>query len=158
MKELDPHVQSILKWQESMVLMNEVSFFELMRSYLGQILTPYNKKKLIEELSAFMKNSENREKMLLMLSTTDKELLSAINFITDCTADKLVSFFADEFTQKELYEKLSNLEERLFIFSHLGERTQKKIISITPYLTDLLKDVAETAEPLNLEMQNIQRS
>ena len=49
MKELDPHVQSILKWQESMVLMNEVSFFELMRSYLGQILTPYNKKKLIEE-------------------------------------------------------------------------------------------------------------
>ena len=141
MKELDPHVQSILKWQESMVLMNEVSFFELMRSYLGQILTPYNKKKLIEELSAFMKNSENREKMLLMLSTTDKELLSAINFITDCTADKLVSFFADEFTQKELYEKLSNLEERLFIFSHLDERTQKKIISITPYLTDLLKDV-----------------
>ena len=141
MKELDPHVQSILKWQESMVLMNEVSFFELMRSYLGQILTPYNKKKLIEELSAFMKNSENREKMLLMLSTQDKELLSAINFITDCTADKLTSFFSDEFTQKELYEKLSNLEERLFIFSHLDERSGKKIISITPYLTDLLKDV-----------------
>ena len=140
MKELDPHVQSILKWQESMVLMNEVSFFELMRSYLGQILTPYNKKKLIEELSAFMKNSENREKMLLMLSTQDKELLSAINFITDCTADKLCSFFADEFTQKELYEKLSNLEERLFIFSHLDERSGKKIINITPYLTDLLKD------------------
>ncbi len=140
MKELDPHVQSILKWQESMVLMNEVSFFELMRSYLGQILTPYNKKKLIEELSAFMKNSENREKMLLMLSSQDKELLSAINFITDCTADKLTSFFSDEFTQKELYEKLSNLEERLFIFSHLDERSGKKIISITPYLTDLLKD------------------
>ena len=141
MKELDPHVQSILKWQESMVLMNEVSFFELMRSYLGQILTPYNKKKLIEELSAFLKSSPHREKMLLMLDNEDKEILSAINFIEDCTADKLSLFFASEFSRKELYEKLSNLEERLFVFSHVDERTGKKVLSITPYITDLLKDV-----------------
>lgn len=135
---VDKHVQEIIDWRESMTLFPEESFFELVRTYLGAIQTPYNKQKIVEELGAFLKNASNREKMLLMLDDTDRTILTAVDLIADCTSDKLTEFFKGVFSSFSLFEHLVSLEERLFIYSHTDSRTEKKIISIVPYMKDIV--------------------
>ena len=137
---IDPHVQQIMDWRESMTLFPEDSFFELVRTYLGAIQTPYNKQKIVEELGAFLKNAENREKMLLMLDDTDRTILCAINMIADCSSAKLTAFFSGVFTSMELFNHLVSLEERLFIYSFADSRSGKKIIRIVPYMKELVAD------------------
>jgi len=135
---VDKHVQEIIDWRESMTLFPEESFFELVRTYLGAIQTPYNKQKIVEELGAFLKNASNREKMLLLLDDTDRTILTAVDLIADCTSEKLTEFFNGVFSSFSLFEHLVSLEERLFIYSHTDSRTEKKIISIVPYMKDIV--------------------
>ena len=49
--KLDPKVERILEWRESFSSLPDDYFFDIIHMYLGEIKTPYNKPKLIEELS-----------------------------------------------------------------------------------------------------------
>ena len=42
-------VQRIIRWRETMATLNDERFFEIMRVYIGEIQTPYNKDNLIEQ-------------------------------------------------------------------------------------------------------------
>ena len=46
--QLDPKVQRIIDWRESIAVLPDNHFFEIIRMYLGEIKTPFNKQKLIE--------------------------------------------------------------------------------------------------------------
>ena len=46
-------------WTESISSLPDSRFFEIMRLYLGEIETPYNKQRLIESLAGFIKNQKN---------------------------------------------------------------------------------------------------
>ena len=52
----DKHVQKVLLWRENFAIMSDSIFFELMRMYLGEIKTPFNKQKLIETIADMVKN------------------------------------------------------------------------------------------------------
>ena len=47
----DKKVERVIRWRESLSTMNDEQFFDIIRTYLGEIHTPYNKDKLIESLS-----------------------------------------------------------------------------------------------------------
>ena len=61
--ELDPKVQRIIDWRESIAVLPDSHFFEIIRMYLGEVKTPFNKQKLIEELGGFM-FAEKNERLL----------------------------------------------------------------------------------------------
>ena len=91
--ELNPKTQRIIRWRETLSTMEDERFFEIMRIYLGEIHTPFNKDKLIEQLSSIFRKEENKNTIISYLSEFDKKIITAISFIDKCTQQKLIDFF-----------------------------------------------------------------
>lgn len=132
------NVENVILWRESLSTMKDTHFFDLLRMYLGEIKTPYNKQNLIENLSAFLRKEENKETIIALLSKEDLELLTAIYLIPKVTQKKLNKFFSAK-TYSELFEHLMNLEERLLIFRFKDKDTGKILFKINPLLEQNLK-------------------
>lgn len=132
----NPKVQKIINWRESLALLPDSHFFEIIRMYLGEVKTPFNKQKLIEELGAFIRKPSTRKTIISLLSETDLQLICAVKFIPNATEEKLASFFGNQFKFSELYNRLLNLEERLIIYRHKDRISGKMIISLNPHLED----------------------
>lgn len=129
--------QAVLDWRESIAALPDNQFFELMRMYLGEIKTPYNKQNLIESLSAFLRREQNRQVLVSLLDETDCLVLSAIRFIPEVTQKKLTDFFTGSLPFALLCERLLNLEERLILYRFkTAEGTV--LIRINPLLLPLL--------------------
>ncbi len=64
-------VAEIVQWRESVATLPDTHFFEIIRMYLGEVKTPYNKQKLIEELSSFLRREENKKVIISLLSEQD---------------------------------------------------------------------------------------
>jgi hypothetical protein len=69
--------------------------------YLGEIKTPYNKQNLIERLGAFLHKEQVQQNILLLLSPTDCQLLSAIFYLENPTHSLIARFFADTLFGKD---------------------------------------------------------
>lgn len=136
--KLDPKVQRIIDWRESFATLPDSHFFSLVRMYLGEIKTPYNKQKLIEQLGAFIRKEENKKNLIAFLNEEDIIIINAVNFITDATQDKLASFFSGTYSYATLYEKILNLEERLILYRHEDKASDKTLISLNPLLEETL--------------------
>ena len=132
------NVENIMLWRESLSVMPDSHFFDLLRMYLGEIKTPYNKQNLIENLSGVLRKEENKQTIISLLSKEDLELLAAIHLIPKVTQKKLMEFFPKK-SFSELYEHLMNLEERLLIFRYIDKETGKTQFKITPFLVETLK-------------------
>ena len=95
------NVENIMLWRESLSLMQDSHFFDLLQMYLGEIKTPYNKPNLIEQLSSFLRKEETKQTMISLLSKEDLELLTAIYLIPKITQKKLLRL--------ELFKKCDTL-------------------------------------------------
>lgn len=139
MKEVAPNVQRIINWRESIATLPDMQFFDLIRMYLGEVHTPFNKTKLVEELGSFLRKEEHRKALVNLLSESDVQLLSAIWFIPNATQEKISAFFAGSNSFAVIYEHLLNLEERLLIYHYTDKKTDKTVISINPMLEETLR-------------------
>lgn len=137
--QLDPKVQKIIDWRESIALLPDNHFFEIIRMYLGEIKTPFNKQKLIEALGAFLRHEENRRTLVSLLSESDLKLISAVKYISGATQEKLFSFFAETFSFAQLYERLLNLEERLILYRKSDKNSGKTVVLVNPHLEEDLE-------------------
>ena len=86
---------SVETWTNCISSLSDSRFFEIMRLYLGEIKTPYNKQRLIEQLSGFIKNDANSTSMITLLDEYDIKILTALAFIPNATQETLIEFFAD---------------------------------------------------------------
>lgn len=138
MINVDPKVARIIDWRESFVTLPDNHFFDIIRMYLGEVPSPFNKQKLVEQLGAFLHKSENVKTILNLLSESDLLILSAVYFIPKASSEKLAGFFEGSLNFASLYERLLNLEERLLIYRHSDKTTKKQIFSLNPSLEDVL--------------------
>lgn len=136
MIKVNPKVQRIIDWRESFITLPDNHFFELIRMYLGEIHSPFNKQKLVEELGSFLRKEENRQTIVNLLSESDILILAAVYYIPNATSEKLAAFFDSTIKFARLYERLLNLEERLLIYRHGDSNTRKTLISLNPMLED----------------------
>lgn len=134
MDRMKEYGQKVLKWRNTLSVLPDNQFFDLMRVYLGEIKTPYNKQNLIEQLSAFIRKEENKKTLLKLLSDTDIFIITAIMKLPVATQEKLVDFFKDAFSFANLFERLMNLEERLIIYKVKDEISGKIIFQVNPIL------------------------
>ncbi len=130
----DPRVQRIIQWRESLTLLPDEQFFNLIRMYLGEIQTPYNKQTLIEQLSAFLRKEENKKNIVHLLTYEDIKLLSAVKFIDHPDQKKLGDFFSGTQNFSTVYSHIVNLEDRLVLYSYKDKLTEKYIIGINPLM------------------------
>ena len=141
--KLDSKVEKIIEWRESFTSLPDDYFFDLIHMYLGEIKTPYNKPKLVEDLSVILRKKENKETLISYLDKKDIKVLTAIKFIPDADIRKLEKFFVPVMEQGELYEEIASLEERLIIFSRRNKITGKSTVAINPHLEEELNPILE---------------
>lgn len=135
---ISPKVQKIIDWRESFSILPDDYFFEIVRMYLGEVKTPYNKQKLIEELGAFIRKDENRRNIIALLDSNDIKLLSAVWLLPSCDEKKLESFLEPQFSLAEVYERVANLSERLVLYRVADKKSGNVQIKINPLLEDEL--------------------
>lgn len=135
---VDSKVQRIIDWRESISVLPDSQFFDVIRVYLGEVKTPYNKQKLLEEVSSFLRKDENKKNIVNLLSESDLKIISTVKFIGEADNSKLEKFFENEWSVKRLYEQILNLQERLILYYSVEKNNQKKIIKINPLLEDVL--------------------
>lgn len=78
-KMVDQKVERIIRWRESLATMPDERFFELIRIYLGEIHTPFNKDRLIEQLSALFRKEQTKKTIASFLSEFDIKIISAVS-------------------------------------------------------------------------------
>lgn len=139
MDKLSDYTKAVIRWREALSILPDNHFFELVRIYIGVVKTPYNKQKLIEQLSNFICKEENKTTLLRLLSETDMVILTAILLLPNATHEKISELFADNFNYAALYERLLNLEERLIIYSVYEPRIEKEIFLVNPILKESLE-------------------
>lgn len=132
-------VEDILQWRESLTTLADNHFFEIIRMYLGEVKTPYNKQKLIEELSTFLRKEDTKKSIVRLLSKDDQKILSAVYVLPCATQSKLAEFFKNDYSYSILYEQLMNLEERLLVYRHRHPFNKKTVFSLNPLLTEALR-------------------
>lgn len=137
----EQQAQRVVQWRECLTRLPDNLFFELIRMYLGEIKTPYNKQNLIERLGAFLHKEQVQQNILLLLSPVDCQLLSAIFYLENSTHSLLSRFFADTFSSLQLQENLMNLEERLLIFRNTSNLLPKEepAFCLNPILEQVLQ-------------------
>lgn len=157
-QQRDDRAQKVIQWQECLTTLPDSIFFELMRMYLGEIKSPFNKQNLIERLGSFLHKEQVKENILLLLSQQDCQIISAIALLEHPTQEVLLSFFAGSLSLSELQDKLMNLEERLVIFRNTSNLLPKQQppFAINPILEPLLEQRIQPAYllPLPQEFQS----
>ena len=142
MKALSPY--DIAPWRESLTAMDEPGFFGLMRLYLGEIKTPYNKQKLIEALTSFLHKEENRRVLIKLLSREELMIIGAVLYIPFCTKEKAAAFFSPTFSFAFLHNAFLNLEERLILFRRKDAENAKEYFDVNPLLLSDIEPLINT--------------
>ncbi|GHV86119.1 hypothetical protein AGMMS50230_17270 [Spirochaetia bacterium] len=125
------------------------TFFELMRSVLGTVKTPFNKQNLVEELSRFIARPDIQETIADYIDERDRRIIAAIALLEEPLPGELESFFTGEYSYVELQSILVNLEERLIIYRFRDEEERKGLrIALNPRLENILAKAAADTEIL----------
>lgn len=129
-------------WKSALLTLADGPFFDLMRTYLGDIKTPFNKQRLVGELEAFLGRREIQETIRFYLDATDAALVAALEELGEPTADELALFFEGELPFAELHAVLLNLEERLIIFRFDDGSSRRLALNpiLAPVLEPLIAD------------------
>ncbi|UTC89474.1 helicase [Treponema denticola] len=128
----------VVEWRESIVKLPDHQFFDLIQLYLGKIKTPFNKQRLAEQLSAFLRKPAIQEKIAEGLDSYDILILKAVNEIPNPTQAMLSMFFSKKISYSELSEKLLNAEERLLLY-RVQNNAGDKIYKINPILQKIIE-------------------
>ncbi|WP_288906191.1 helicase-associated domain-containing protein, partial [uncultured Treponema sp.] len=128
----------IIRWRESLATMPDERFFEIIRIYLGEIHTPFNKDRLIEQLSSIFRKEQTKKTITAFLSEFDIKMLSAISIVPSATQEKLAEFFSGEHSLSDIYSELLNLNERLLIYTYKDLEANSSVIAVNPLLEEVL--------------------
>ena len=132
----DKRVQKILRWRESLTLLPDSRFFDIVRTYLGTVKTPYNKQNLIEQLSSIFRKEQNQRRIISFLSDFDIQILSLISLLPFPTQENVKEFFQNRRDVSEIYSALLNLSERLLIYSYSERGFSEPALGINPLVED----------------------
>lgn len=125
-------------WRSALLKLPDSVFFDIMRNYLGELKTPFNKHSLIDELSSFLRGSETRERLLRHIDDNDARVLTAVHVLNQPSLDRLFTFFEGSLSYLELHYLLLNLQERLLVFIQRESREQHLVLN--PLLGPLLRE------------------
>lgn len=125
-------------WAETIASLPDNQFSSIMRLYLGEIKTPYNKQRLTSQLAVFIRQNENAKSIITLLDSFDIKVLTAISLISNPTQEKISDFFKNSFSIAQIYSEIINLKERLLIYTVKESEFSPEILFINPLLNDEL--------------------
>ena len=142
---------NVAGWAESIASLPDKEFFRIMRLYLGEIKTPYNKQRLTQQLAAFVKQSQNIKNILTLLDSFDIQILTAISLISNASQDNITEFFKNKYSLAQIYSQIMNLKERLLIYAQKDSYTGKEILLLNPLIIEEIKPYLDVKELFPVE-------
>jgi len=116
--------RSVEEWKSALMTLPDSNFFELLRSVFGNIKTPFNKQKLLEDLFVLLSRDEIRETISAYIDEQDRRLIAAVALLDEPVMEELDDFFAGETGYAELRALILNLEERLILYRFRDENVR----------------------------------
>ncbi|MDR0688649.1 MAG: hypothetical protein LBG08_00070 [Spirochaetaceae bacterium] len=131
-------------WKSALLTLPDGAYFELFRSIFGNVKTPFNKQRLLEDLAVFLSRKEIQEVITAYIDGRDHRIITAIAVLGNPAPGELESFFTGELTYAELHSKLLNLEERLLVYRFLKEGSYHLALNpiLKPVLAPLIEDTS----------------
>ena len=123
-------------WKRALVTLPGDRFLVLIRNYLGEIRTPYNKQDLIRQLAAFLADHSVQERIVALVDSREALVLTALMLLGPVSLESLSLVFAGRIGLLALGEMLANLEERLLVYR---ERIEVPLVDVNPILEPLLR-------------------
>ncbi|MDR1898738.1 MAG: helicase-associated domain-containing protein [Treponema sp.] len=134
------------EWKSALLTLREHAYFQLMRSVFGNIKTPFNKHRLVEDLAAFLSRREIQETIAAYIDERDHRVIAAIALLNEPAPGDLESFFTGEYSYAELHDILINLEERFIIYGFREEGIHR--LALNPLLEPVLAPFVAEKGPL----------
>ena len=103
-------------WQRSVLTLPDAVFFDLMRNYLGDISTPFNKHTLIGRLVKFLKRKVTRSRITALLGHCDRQILTVVKILGSPTFEGIYRVLEEGISYLDLQRALVNLERRLLLY------------------------------------------
>lgn len=125
------------EWTEAVLRLPERTFFNLMRLYLGEIKTPFNKQRLVERLIGFLSKEETQQIIVKGLDELDLPVLTAVHILPITTRGALRIFLSSE---SSLHTRLTNMEERLLLYrtNEYEDDGVRECYKINPFLYKII--------------------
>ncbi len=122
-------------WKNNLLNLPDSVFFDIMRNYLGDLKTPFNKHDLMRSLTKLISKKEIRAKIFSLIDHDDSRLLTAIALLNTAGIDELYEFTRQYYSFLELHNRIANLQERLLICIE-----DKRLIKLNPVFEEELKE------------------
>ena len=133
------YFRSVDEWKSALMTLPDSNFYELLRSVIGNIKTPFNKQRLLNELFNFLSGNEVRKIISAYINEQDRMLIAAIALLREPAPGMLESFFSGELSYAELHALIINLEERLIVYRLRNE--EGLCLALNPVLESILGPV-----------------
>ncbi len=104
------------EWQRSILTLPDSVFFDLMKNYLGDVSTPFNKHALIRRLVKFLKQRETSSRITALLDQHDRQILTVVKILGSPTFEEIYYALEEGISYLNLQRALVNLERRLLLF------------------------------------------
>jgi hypothetical protein len=127
-------------WQSAVMTLPDNAFFELLRSIFGNIKTPFNKQRLLADLTALLSKAGIQKTIAAYIDEEDARIIAAVALLGEPAPGELESFFAGDLSYAALHDTLLNLEER-FILYRFREEGQSRL-ALNPALEAVLAPFA----------------
>jgi len=134
------------RWKNHLLLMPAPLFFNVIRNYLGEVSSPFDKHDLIQDLIDFLKRRETRRRIAAFIGVQERLILSGIAALGRPTLDMLYLLLAQDFGYLDMNEKLLNMECRLLTYR--SENGGEPRVAVNPVLAGRLGDEAFGPENL----------
>jgi hypothetical protein len=142
-------------WKSALLTLPDNSYFELMRSVFGNIKTPFNKQRLVDDLGSFLSRKDIQEIMAAYIDQRDAKVIAAIAILEEPAPGELETFFAGELSFAELRSVLLNLEERLILYrfhdrdpADPGGSSGIRRLALNPLVEPVLRPIIENRSVL----------
>jgi len=108
--------RSVDFWKSAVMMMPDSSFFELLRSVLGKIKTPFNKQQLLNDLEKFLLREDIQKTIAVYIDDSDAEIIAAVSLFREPFFRQLENFFRDKYSGAQLQDIIVNMEERFILY------------------------------------------
>ncbi|MFW5802206.1 MAG: hypothetical protein ACOCVC_09250, partial [Spirochaeta sp.] len=123
------------------------AFFDLYRTYLGPVQTPFKKQDLVRDLVKLLNNADFQRRIMLVLDDEDRHWLSIIGLSGSLSMARVQTLFGADLSPVDIHQRVLNLEDRLLIITDpetnelrlnplLEEELQRTVVRITSILPD----------------------
>ena len=128
-------IQEREEWKRAMLELPDELFFSIMRTYLGEIRTPFHKPALVDRLANFLGHEETVRRIVAFIDDRDAVFITAVDLLGSPHITTLYSLFEEELDYFSFHGRLRNLQERLLVY----HRRSDDGIAVNPLLLPVLR-------------------